>query len=332
MNLDWEALQTILNTHQRFILTSHIRPDCDALGSEIGMAGILQAMGKEVMIVNGHQTPPSLCFMDPAQSILVIGDTITAEEIKGDCLIVLDTSAWAQLGPMADVLRKFPGTKVVIDHHVGEDDLGAQFFKDTSAEATGHLVTKLAQHMGVKISRTMANALYAAIATDTGWFRFQSTTSETYRVIAQLMDAGASPAAIYGDLYERDTIGRVRLRGRILSRVQTECNGQLVHTFVRKEDFIESGALASDTEDAINLPLAIEGTKVAIILIEQLKGGFKISFRSRCHVDCNELARLFGGGGHRAAAGAFVEAEFVELQQKVLHATRQAVANKPNHG
>ncbi|MCU0714682.1 MAG: bifunctional oligoribonuclease/PAP phosphatase NrnA [Pirellula sp.] len=331
MNLDWDSLRAILNKHKRFILTSHIRPDCDALGSEMGMAGILQAMGKEVTIINGHQTPPSLYFMDPAQSILVIGDTITHEEIEGDCLIVLDTSAWAQLGPMAEVLRKFNGPKVVIDHHVGEDDLGAQFFKDTSAEATGHLVAKLAEHLNVPISRTMANALYAAIATDTGWFRFDSTTSETYRVIAKLVDAGASPSTIYGDLYERDTVGRVRLRGRILARVQVECNGQLVHTHVRKEDFVESGALASDTEDAINLTLAIEGTKVAIILIEQLKGGFKVSFRSRCHVDCNELARQFGGGGHRAAAGAFIEAEFADVQARVLQAARQAIANKPGY-
>jgi len=232
---------------------------------------------------------------------------------------------------MADVLRRWTGTKIVIDHHVGEDDLGAQFFKDTNAEATGHLVALLAQKAGVKITKPMATALYAAIATDTGWFRFASTTSDTYRIIAELVDCGASPSAIYGDLYERDTVGRVRLRGRILSRVQTEMNGQLIHTFVRKEDFTESGALPSDTEDAINLALAIEGTKVAFIMIEQLRGGFKISFRSRCHVDCNELARLFGGGGHRAAAGAFVEAEFGELQNRVLQAMRTALANKPVH-
>jgi phosphoesterase RecJ-like protein len=172
----------------------------------------------------------------------------------------------------------------------------------------------------------MANALYAAIATDTGWFRFNSTTSETYRVIAELVDQGASPSTIYGDLYERDTIGRVRLRGRILARATDECNGQLVHTYVRKEDFTESGALASDTEDAINLTLAVEGTKVAVIFIEQLKGGFKISFRSRCHVDCNELARQFGGGGHRAAAGAFLDGEFGEVQSRVLQAVRSAIA------
>ncbi len=327
MSLDWDKLISLIRKHDRFVLTSHIRPDCDALGSELGMAGILEAMGKEVVIVNGHQTPPILSFLDPTGSIRVIGENILGADVSGDCLIVLDTSAWAQLGPMAEVLRRFEGTKIVIDHHVGEDDLGAQFFKDTSAEATGHLVALLAKHAGVPITKEMATALYSAIATDTGWFRFASTTSDTYRIIGDLVDCGASPSSIYGDLYERDTLGRVRLRGRILSRVQVENNGQLAHTFVRKEDFVESGALASDTEDAINLALAIVGVKVAFIMIELLKGGFKVSFRSRCHVDCNELSRLFGGGGHRAAAGAFVEGDFNELQTRVLQATRAALNN-----
>jgi bifunctional oligoribonuclease and PAP phosphatase NrnA len=325
MSLSWDRLIPLLQSHQRFILTSHIRPDCDALGSELGMAGVLQGMGKQVTIVNGHPTPPALSFLDPRQVIRVLGENIRAEEVSGDCLIILDTSAWAQLGPMAEVVRRFSGPKLVIDHHVGEDDLGAEFFKDTSAEATGHLVALCAKAAGVPITKPMANALYAAIATDTGWFRFASTTSDTYRVIAELVDSGASPHAIYGDLFERDTIGRVRLRGRILSRATVECNGQLVHTFVRKEDFTESGALPSDTEDAINLALAIEGTKVAVIMIEQLKGGYKMSFRSRCHVDCNEVARLFGGGGHRAAAGAFLEGEFGDVQSRVLQALRAAL-------
>jgi len=310
MTLAWDRLIPILRSNQRFVLTSHIRPDCDAIGSEIGMAGVLEGLGKQVMIVNGHPTPPTLSFLDPKQNIRVLGESIDLEEVTGDCLIVLDTSAWAQLGPMAEALRRFPGRKLVIDHHVGEDDLGADFFKDSSAEATGHLVTLCAKHAGVPITKSMANALYAAIATDTGW---------------------ASPSTIYGDLYERDTIGRVRLRGRILGRAVVECNGQLVHTYVRKEDFSESGALPSDTEDAVNLTLAVEGTKVAVIFIEQLKGGFKISFRSRCHVDCNELARQFAGGGHRAAAGAFLDGEFGDVQSRVLQAVRAAIAKGPTN-
>lgn len=289
------------------------------------MAGILKQLGKEVRIVNGHPTPPTLSFLDPSQCIEVLGETTSRDEVSGECMIVLDTSAWAQLGPMGDVLRAFPGAKLCIDHHVGEDDLGTEFFKDTSAEATGHLVTVLSEKLNVQITKPMATALYAAIATDTGWFRFGSTTSQTYRVAAKLLDNGAVPAEVYSDLYERDTLGRIRLRGRILARTESELDGRLVHTFVQKEDFVETGAIPSDTEDAINLTLAVAGTKFAVIFVEQLKGGFKISFRSRCAVDCNQIAREFGGGGHKAAAGAFQEGSLKEVQQRVLGIVRAAL-------
>jgi phosphoesterase RecJ-like protein len=268
-----------------------------------------------------------LAFIDPDKKIEVIGEDTQLADVKADCFIVLDTSAWAQIGPMGDALRNFDGLKLCIDHHVGEDDLGTEFFKDTTAEATGHLVAKLAGHLGVSVTPQMAMALYAAIATDTGWFRFNSTTSETYRVIAQLVDSGASPTKIYGELYEQDTIGRVRLRGRILSRTAEELAGKLVYTHVLKEDFTETGAVASDTEDAINLTLAIAGTQVAVIFVEQATGGFKLSFRSRCSVDCSALARTFGGGGHKAAAGAFLNGTIDDVQSQVLPVVRNAMAN-----
>ncbi len=325
MSLDWDLLAAHLHSCQSFILCSHIRPDCDALGSELGLAGILTQLGKSVRIVNGHPTPPTLSFLDPAQTIEVIGETASPSDVTGDCFMVLDTSAWAQLGPMGDVLRGFAGKKLCIDHHVGEDDLGTEFFKDTRAEATGHLIAKLAKKLGVPITKPMATALYAAIATDTGWFRFNSTTSDTYRVIAELVDCGAVPSEIYGNLYERDTIGRVRLRGRILSRTADELGGRLVYTYVLREDFAETGALASDTEDAINLTLAIAGTQVAVIFVEQPTGGFKLSFRSRCAVDCSLLARQFDGGGHKAAAGAFLEGSFAEVTERVLPVVRAAM-------
>lgn len=326
MTVQWDVLAQRIHAANRFVLTSHIRPDCDALGSEMGMAGILRQLGKEVRVVNGHPTPPSLSFIDPENIIEVVGETTAAADVDGDCMIVLDTSAWAQLGPMGDVLRNFQGQKLCIDHHVGEDDLGTEFFKDTRAEATGHLIAKLAKHMQVTITKPMATALYAAIATDTGWFRFGSTTSETYRVIAELLDCGAVPAEIYGELYERDTLGRIRLRGRILSRTQAELDGKLVYTHVLKDDFTQTGAVASDTEDAINLTLAIQGTQVAVIFVEQQTGGCKMSFRSRCAVDCNELAREFGGGGHKAAAGAFLDSTYEQAAQIVLPKVRQAMA------
>jgi phosphoesterase RecJ-like protein len=165
------------------------------------------------------------------------------------------------------------------------------------------------------------------VATDTGWFRFGNVTSETYRVVSRLIDAGVVPSEVYGDLYERDTLGRLKLRGLILSRTTSELDGALMHTYVNKEDFEATGAEPSDTEDVINLTLAVAGAKAAVIFVGQVRGGYKLSFRSRCGMDCNEVARHFGGGGHKAAAGAFQEGSLAEVQQRVLTVVREALRN-----
>jgi phosphoesterase RecJ-like protein len=267
-----------------------------------------------------------LAFIDPEKRIKVIGEHIQLADLEDiEVLMVLDTSAWAQLGPMGDVLRATKAKKIVVDHHVSEDDLDAEPFKNTTAEAAGRLVVEAAEALGVALTPEMAMPIYAAIATDTGWFRFGSVTSETYRIAAKLLEAGASPPAIYRDLYEQDTLGRVKLRGIILSRTETELDGRLAHTYVLKEDFAQAGALPADTEDAINMTLAIAGVQFAVILVEQAAGGFKLSFRSRCDVQCNQIAEQFNGGGHKAAAGAFMEGPFAEAQAKVLDVVRDAM-------
>ena len=322
MGVNWKAFKNQISHYESFVLVSHIRPDCDALGSELGMAEVLRSVGKKVRIINAHRTPTALQFLDPAGNIEVLEDHVQAEDISADCIMVLDTSAWAQLGDMGDVIRSSRADKIVVDHHVGEDDLGATMYKDYQAEATGHLVVQAADALGVPLTRTMAVPLFAAIATDTGWFRFSSVTSETYRVIARLIDAGVVPSEVYGDLYERDTLGRIRLRGLILSRTTSELNGALMHTYVQKEDFAAMGAEPNDTEDAINLTLAVKGAQAAVIFVGQIRGGFKLSFRSRCGMDCNEVAQQFGGGGHKAAAGAFVEGPLDEVQDRVLSVVR----------
>ncbi len=327
MSVDWKAFVRQIGHYESFVLTSHIRPDCDALGSELGMAEVLRAIGKQVRIVNAHRTPPALEFLDPAGTIEVLGDDVEPQDVTADCIMILDTSAWAQLGDMGDVIRRSRADKIVVDHHVGEDELGAILYKDYTAEATGQLVVQAADALGVPLTRKLAVPVFAAIATDTGWFRFGSVTAATYRVIARLLEAGAVPSEIYSDLYERDTLGRLRLRGLILSRTETEIDGALAHTYVLKEDFPQTGAAPSDTEDAINLTLTIDGTKAAVIFVEQLKGGFKLSFRSRCAMDCNEVARIFGGGGHKAASGAFQEGTLADVQQRVLEVVRQRVAD-----
>lgn len=323
MTIDWSRFTEVIRSHQRFVLTSHIRPDCDALGSELGMAAILDQMGKDVRIVNGQESPAIFRFIDPQQRLEVIHQTVPPEQlIDREIVMILDTSAWVQLGPMADAIRSLPAKRIVLDHHVSEDDLGAELFKDTKAEATGRLVVEAADALQVPLTPLSAMPLFAALATDTGWFRFGSAGPGTYRIAARLIQAGASPAEIYRELYEQDTLGRVRLRGVILSRTEVELNGRLAHTYVLRDDFERNSALPSDTEDAINITLAISGVQFAVILVEQPKGGFKISFRSRCAIDCSRLAERFQGGGHKAAAGGHVADALGVAQPRVLAAVR----------
>lgn len=330
MSFPWDELVRLIQDNHRFVLTSHIRPDCDALGSELGLAAILDALGKEVTIINGHETPPNLAFIDPQSRIKTLGVDVSLAEIpEHDVFVILDTSAWAQLGPMGDVVRATKAPKIIIDHHVSQDDLGATPYKNTSAEATGRLITELAEHLGVKLTEEIATPLFAALVTDTGWLRFGSVTPESFQVAGRLMAGGADPTWVYAQLYEQETLGRSRLRGVILSRLGTLHEGRLVHTYVRYTDFAETGAHPSDTEDAINQGLAISGTQVATILVEQKTGGFKLSFRSRCHVDCSEVAGAFGGGGHKAAAGAFIDEPFETAQPKVLKVLSDALLATP---
>ena len=185
MGIDWPEFVRTIHQHERFLLTSHIRPDCDALGSELGMAGVLDALGKDVLIVNGQATPPNLRFLDPTGRIQALHEDVQpAELVDRQILMILDTSAWAQLGPMSEVVKSTPAEKIILDHHVSEDDLGARPFKNTAAEATGRLVAEAAEPLGVALTTPIATALYAAMATDTGWFRFPSVTAETYRYAA----------------------------------------------------------------------------------------------------------------------------------------------------
>jgi phosphoesterase RecJ-like protein len=171
----------------------------------------------------------------------------------------------------------------------------------------------------------IATPLLAAVATDTGWFRFPSVSETTFEIVAKLLKAGAVPAEVYGELYERETVGRVRLRGTVLARVEVEMDGRLAHTYIKPEDYEATGALPSDTEDLINLALEIEHTKFAVILVGQVGGGYKISFRSRCGVACNEVAKEFGGGGHKAAAGAFIDDSFENVSNAVLAHVRNCL-------
>ncbi len=326
--IDWPRFVELVGGHQRFLLVSHVRPDCDAVGSELALAGMLEQLGKDVWIVNAFAVPPNLRFLDPQRKLKQLGVDVQAGQLDSrEVIVVLDTTAWVQLGAMAEVIRASKALKMVIDHHVSEDDLGAELFKDGEAEATGRLVLEAGEALGVRFTPEIAQPLFAAIATDTGWFRFASTGAETFRAAARLLEAGAQPDRLFKDLYETESLARLRLTGRTLARTQTELGGRLIYTWVERGDFEATGALPSDTEDLINMTLTVGGTEVALILVET-KSGFKVSFRSRCELDCSRIAEQFGGGGHRRAAGAQLREPLATGREKVLAVVRAAMGQK----
>ena len=192
----WSRFVEIVGNHQRFLLTTHVRPDGDALGSELALAAVLEALGKDVRVCNAFVVPPHLRFLDPAGKLQSLSPDQPAKEVADrEVFVVLDTTAWGQLGAMAEVLKTSPALKVVLDHHVSGDDLGAELFKDAEAEATGRLVVEAADQLGVRLTPEIARPAFVALATDTGWFRFASTTAETLRLAARLVEAGARPTS-----------------------------------------------------------------------------------------------------------------------------------------
>ncbi len=327
MSIDWTPLAELIESHDRFLVTTHVRPDGDALGSAVGMAGLLRQKGKDVRIVLSSKTPPRYDYLDPDDSQFEHFPAIPPGSLDDrQALVILDLSSWGQLGEMADWVRGFPGKRLVVDHHVSQDDLGATYLKDTKAEATGSLVAQAVKALGGQFTPEVATGLLTAIAMDTGWFRHPSTKPQTLRVAAELVESGAPVDEIYRLLFERSTLGRLKLIGEALAAMTTDLDGRIAYTSVRREDFERTGAVPADTEDIVDYTVSLEGVEVGLLMIEQQRGGIKLSVRSRQGFDCSRLAGKFGGGGHRAAAGATVPDPLSETLPQVLNAIRDQLA------
>lgn len=315
----------LVSEARSFVLTSHMRPDCDAIGSEIGLALALRSLGKTVRIVNADAVPPHIGFIDPNHDVQVLGTDVNESDLACDVLAVLDTSAWSQLGPMADVVRKTKARKVVIDHHVSQDDMSAEVLKDTTSESTGRLILQAIDAVGAAVTPQIAAPLFAAIATDTGWFRFASVGEATLTAAARLVAAGAKPHETFAALYEQNSLARLLLQGRILSNVKSHLGGRLLSTAITQADLKAVGAEPTDTEDVINRLLGVSGVEIAVLMLELGTQETKVSLRSRSAADVNQIAGQFGGGGHKAAAGVRYRGPLSEAEPTVLAAVREAM-------
>lgn len=325
MTIDWRPFTKLVNESKSFVLTSHMRSDCDAIGSELGLALALRSLGKAVRIVNGDPVPPHIGFIDPNHDVNVLGRDVAASDLNCDVHVVLDTSAWSQLGPMAEVVRASAARKINIDHHVSQDDLGALVFKETTSESTGRLVLQAIDALGVTLTPEMAMPLFAAIGTDTGWFRFASVGEATFQAAARLVAAGAKPNIVFAKLYEQNSLARLWLQGRILSNVKSHVDGRVLSTAITQADLNAVGAEATDTEDVINRLLGVAGVEVALLFLEMSPQETKVSLRSRAAIDVNEIAAKFGGGGHKAASGVRYRGPLGEAERAVLEAVSAVV-------
>jgi len=325
MPIDWSPFVEMVRARQRFLLMTHIKPDCDAIGSEIGMAEVLRQLGKTARVVIVGAMPNRYSFIDPDREVMTFKPS--APEFKDvDASIVLDTGTWNQLGEVGSHLRGLNVAKAVIDHHRTQDDLGGIALVDPSAEATARLVVEAADALGVKITPKAATALFVALATDTGWFRHANTTPATFLLAERLARAGAKPNKLYEALYEQNTLPRLRLIGLALERLQVAGAGRIAYTEIFQRDFADTGAGPGDTEDIVNYPRGVQGVEVALCFTEQPGGSVKVSLRSREAIDIGAVAETFGGGGHRLAAGCSVQGSVPEVRAKLLAALLPLVA------
>jgi phosphoesterase RecJ-like protein len=328
MTLDWSPFIDLVRRHQRFVLTTHIRPDGDGLGSMLALADVLEAppLSKTVRMTVASVLPPRYDFLDPGRRIRRFeppGDLYR----DADAAIILDTGTWNQLGDFGPLLRSLPIAKAIIDHHLTQDDLDALRMVDATAEATGRLVYEAILALGGPIPASAAHCLFVALAMDTGWFHHNNTTPATFTLAADLVRAGARAAEAYECLFEQNTLGRLKLMGLVLSRLQVTNGGQVAHTEIHRDDYAATGAIPQDSEDLINYTRSLAGVEVGLLFMEQPRGGVKISFRSR-RVDVARLAERFGGGGHRLASGAVLETSLDEARRRVLDAVGEALHNR----
>jgi bifunctional oligoribonuclease and PAP phosphatase NrnA len=319
-------LATELRPGRRVVLSTHVNADGDGCGSEVALARLLGAVGMDVRIVNPTPWPAMFDF-------LLVGG-IREESGRGaaalreaDVLIVVDISDVNRLGSLADATRRLSIPKLVIDHHIATDEpAGNLVLSDTSACATGELVFDLATELGLPITAPVATALYAALVTDTGGFRFSNTSPRSHAIAAELLAAGVDPEEMYRRIYASVSLGRLQLLRDALATLEVDDEHGVAWISVPAGALERYDLSSEDLEGIVEHPRSLSGTRLALFFRDLGYGKVKVSFRSTGDVDVNRFAKQFGGGGHARASGALIPGNIEEVRAKVVAAARQYVA------
>ncbi|MHC4474900.1 MAG: DHH family phosphoesterase [Planctomycetota bacterium] len=322
-NADFQKALALIDKSSNVLLTTHTRPDGDACGCVVAMAEMLSGLGKSAGILLFSEAPQWYEFLF-GKPPTVLGKDVNVEQLmksqfaEADLLMILDTNSYSQLPQLDQYLKSSDKPVLVIDHHVTSDGLGQVELVDTSAAAAGVIVLDLFKYAKWPVSEKVAEALFVAIATDTGWFHLSNTDSRTLRAAAELIDAGAVPAKLYHDLCQNYSESRLRLMAAMLQTLELHFDGRYACQHLTVADFEHTGAAYADTENLIDECRRIGTVEVAALFVELKDGRIRCSLRSRGLVDVRLIAQRFGGGGHKMASGAYLPGPLDNAKEAIV--------------
>ena len=306
-----------IRQRQRFVLSSHSRPDGDSIGSQLAMAFALRALGKEVHLVNFDRAPaPLLQF--PGVAAIEIADRVSGEY---DAAIIMECGDLARTG-VAGLDRYFV---INIDHHPGNSGYGQINWFDSSAAACGEMVYDVIAALGVPMSLEIATHIYLAILTDTGSFHHSHITPRTFEICRQTVEAGVNPAAMARRIFDSNSFGKLKLIGALLDDMELADEGRLAILHLNDEMLAVTGSTNNDTEGLINLPLTAREIQAVVFFKETNTGEVRVSMRSKYDVDVRKVANEFGGGGHKNAAGFTVDGPLHDVRAGIVDRLVKAI-------
>ncbi len=304
----WPECLKLLKAAQKVMITTHVNADGDAIGSQLGLYHLLRQMGKFVTMVNPSPVPPNLLFLNGSEKIESVHEKYSFDDLGlVDTIVVLDVNTPKRLPGLEQFILKSAATKIVIDHHLHPQAFADLYVMNSEACAVGFMLHELVVRAGSSYwNADLAMALYVAIMTDTGNFRFPRTNADVHRAVATLLEAGADPVVAYEQVYNQGSIARLRLLGQALAGIELFHNGQLAVMQITQAMLGHKAPEPGSTEGFVEQLLAIEGVRMGALLIETGQE-VKISLRSKGKVPVNMIADQLGGGGHGNAAGARVQ-------------------------
>ena len=301
-----------LTSARSFILACHQRPDGDTLGSALAVARVLRRAGKDVVVVCEDGVPDNYKFVPDSETVLT-----STDRRDFDVGMLVDCEGLNRVGSALDAVAA-GRVSACIDHHIPNGEFGDIRIIDTEASSTAELVFELFEANGIEIERNIATQLMVGLVADTGAFRFANATPRTFEVAARLTAAGAKPSEIAREVYESRSPASIRLLGRALASLKIHDSGRIVWAQVTMRDLEELGASDADTDGIVNVVRWVKGPEVALLFREIGPDSIRVSLRSDSGVDVDRIARVFGGGGHRAAAGCTIEASLEDARSMLI--------------